>query len=407
MAIDHITELRREFPGHFKDRDLEIPDDDILRIPTLEPDPRQRSNQIEGHEEESAEDILGDDPATLLEDWLAEQEPEVLLEPMPGKWTDAFGGHPGGLTNDQVHPGSGRSTIIERLAFYLPFHAYKDWWGIYIFPEGILRIRQELASFFMQHQIVPREQVNISKRILYHHEYYHHAVESFATRLEALFGQSCYLNGFSPLYKRTFGTRHCFEETCANSYAREKTIEKSKSPSLPKDVLRSNIDNWFRGAPPGYAEANGTGTVWSKDVRTEFFESCLNACLPLLGVSPRSIGPYARSAAWLAAGHFDRGIGDVRTRICYVIPKGSPLHSRLPLDLRTCIKGRSFKQKLAQLRIARFIKQGGAHELWQPYAGGRAVPIPRHDGMDLPKGTMRAILRQLNSSMSIDEFLRA
>ena len=49
-------------------------------------------------------------------------------------------------------------------------------------------------------------------------------IESFGSRLEAILNQSCYLQGFSKRYNQTKLTSNCFEEICANSYAREKTI---------------------------------------------------------------------------------------------------------------------------------------------------------------------------------------
>jgi predicted RNA binding protein YcfA (HicA-like mRNA interferase family) len=410
MAIDHIEDLRREFPGHFQDRDPKILADEVLRVPTLDPDPRRRRTDPDALDEETRESmevIPEQDPAAPLEDWLAEQFPEVGLDPLPGELIDQLGNHPGGLTNDPQLPGAGHSIVIERLAFYLPFHSYRDWWGIYIFPEGILRIRQELAPFFQRYKITPKDQVKVAKRILYHHEYYHHATESFGTRLEAMLGRPCYLQGFNPLYQRTFLTSGCLEETCANSYAREKTIEKSLGSRVSKTVFRDEINHWIRGSLPGYKEAANTGNNWPSELRPEFYESCLNACLPLLGVPPRTLNFYGRQATWLAAGHFDRGIGDVRSRISYVIQKGSTIYNRLPTDVRTCIKGGSFKQKLRRLRIGQFLRQGGSHEVWEPFGGGRSVQIPRHDGVDIPKGTMRGILRQLGSSMSIDDFLNA
>ena len=405
MATSHIDDLRSSFPSHFVDRDPVALSDELLRIPTEEPD--QKTSQRRGDELDDDEPIFTreekiEEREDSVEDALAQMPPDKGWEPVNDNLVGVFGGHPGGLTGDS----SGPSSVFERLAFYLPFHMFPDWWGIYIFPEGIQRVRCELADVFLDHGIPPREQVRVAKRLLYHHEFYHHATESFATRLEAILNQPCYLNGFSPLYKATFGTAGCLEETCANSYAREKTIAKSVSPSIPKGQLRDAIDLWFRGAPPGYAEAEGSGSVWSKDLRASFYEKCLNSCLPLAGVPARSLGS-AGVSAWSAAGYFDRGIGDVRSRIFYIIPKGSPFHSRLPADVRTCIKGRSFKQKLQTLNIARFQKQGGSHELWVPSSGGRPVPIPRHDGVDIPKGTMRGILRQLGARMSIEQFLAA
>lgn len=405
MAIEHITKLRKEFPNHFDNKEPKIGADDYLRIPTQDPDPSRRRNQFDDNSIlEIDEADFYEDSAECVEEALADMPVDDFLEPLPEDMTDTFGGHPGGLKNDP-NPVNG-VTVIERLAFYLPFHIYPNWWGIYLFPEGIQKVRQDLRGFFKTHSISARDQVKIAKRLLYHHEFYHHSSESFATRLEAVFNYPCYLSSFQTLYNTTFGTKDCLEETCANSYAREKTVSLGIT-GVNRIVFRNAIDDWFRGTPPGYKEAAGSGLNWDKCLRPKFYESCLNACATSLGAPHRGLSKNARTSVWSVAGYFDRGIGNVRSRISYIVRKGSPLYNRLPLDAKTCLKSRSFKQKLVSLGIGRFLRQGGAHELWQPSEGGRPVPIPRHDGFDIPKGTMRSILRQLGSSMSIEEFLAA
>ena len=157
--------------------------------------------------------------------------------------------------------------------------------------------------------------------------------------------------------------------------------------------------------PPGYCEAANTGPSWDQNLRSEFYECCLDACLPLLGMSARLLQKKASQSSWLAAGHFDRGIGDIRSRITYLIKKGSRFEQAMPLDMRECIKGSAFKRKLGELQIAKFLRHGSGHDIWLPWNGGRPVPIPRHDGVDLPKGTLRAILKQLGAAMSVEQFL--
>ena len=408
VAISHIEELRSAFPHHFANRDPSGLSNEVLRIPTGEPDPSVRTTRPIDEVASFDDDLSPEsEPGKDLEDELAELPPEERLDPLSDNLTGLLGGFPGGPANNPSG-FQGGSTVIERLAFYLPFHAFPDWWGIYIFPEGIQKVRAELSGLFRSYGISPSAQVKVAKRLLYHHEFYHHATESFATRLEAVTSQPCYLKGFSPLYRSTFGTAKCLEETCANSYAREKTISKASSLGITKKQYSDAINAWFRGQPPGYEQAHRTNGSWGEKVRAEFYETCVNACLPMLGAATRSLPPTASAAAWSAAGYFDRGIGDVRARIFYLIPKNSPFHKRLPADVRTCMKVQNFKQKLHKLRIGKFWKQGGCHERWLPFSGkGKPVPIPRHNGVDIPKGTMRSILRQLGCNMSIDEFLAA
>lgn len=52
----------------------------------------------------------------------------------------------------------------------------------------------------------------------------------------------------------------------------------------------------------------------------------------------------------------------------------------------------------------RFSRQGkGSHELWARDGDGRVVPVPRHQGKDIRKGTVRAIIREVG--LSVDEFM--
>ena len=52
----------------------------------------------------------------------------------------------------------------------------------------------------------------------------------------------------------------------------------------------------------------------------------------------------------------------------------------------------------------RFYRHGrGSHELWVRDADGLAVPVPRHEGKPIRKGTVRAIIREIG--VSVDEFM--
>lgn len=407
MAINDIDDLRSHFPANFLDRDPTHLDDQVLRFPTTQPQAKP-SSKVTPVDEEPPQQA-----STETEDWdeLDEIEKALLnqpldepLEKLPEGFSEAFGGHPGGAIDNPDTGGTATSTAIERLAFYLPFHFYPRWWGIYIFPEGIQRIRQEMRGFFLRESISPINQIRIAKTILYHHEFYHHAIESFSVRIETVLNSPAYITGFTNLYKSTAGTINCLEETCANSYARQRTLESKCASHIEKRKLRDAIDAWFRGAPPGYAQAAGTGGTWKDKIRPRLYEDCMDHCLPP-GQPKRKFPPAMSQVAWATAGHFDRAIGDIDSRIFYLIPKGSPLHNRLPTDARTCIKTREFKRRISDLGLGRFHKQGSNHEIWLPSSGKKPVPIPRHNGSDLSKDTMRKILSQLGSSLSIEQFL--
>ena len=52
----------------------------------------------------------------------------------------------------------------------------------------------------------------------------------------------------------------------------------------------------------------------------------------------------------------------------------------------------------------RFYRQGkGSHELWVRDMDGRVVPVPHHQGKNIRKGTVRAIIRE--AGVSVSEFM--
>lgn len=52
----------------------------------------------------------------------------------------------------------------------------------------------------------------------------------------------------------------------------------------------------------------------------------------------------------------------------------------------------------------RFYRQGkGSHELWVRDQDGRVIPVPRHAGKGIRKGTLRAMIRE--TGVSVEEFM--
>ena len=69
------------------------------------------------------------------------------------------------------------------------------------------------------------------------------------------------------------------------------------------------------------------------------------------------------------------------------------------------MKYRELTKKLRKLGCE-FVRQApGSHEIWWNPASRRFTSIPRHKGKDLPRGTVRAILRHLG--IEPDEFRQA
>ncbi len=69
------------------------------------------------------------------------------------------------------------------------------------------------------------------------------------------------------------------------------------------------------------------------------------------------------------------------------------------------LRYREVIKRLRQFEF-RFYRQGkGSHELWVRDTDGVVVPVPRHQGKVIRKGTLRAIIREVG--VSVDEFMDA
>jgi predicted RNA binding protein YcfA (HicA-like mRNA interferase family) len=68
----------------------------------------------------------------------------------------------------------------------------------------------------------------------------------------------------------------------------------------------------------------------------------------------------------------------------------------------TPLRELDYREVVQRLRALgfRFYRQGkGSHELWVRDADGIVVPVPRHEGKPIRKGTIRAIIREVGVSV--------
>jgi hypothetical protein len=173
------------------------------------------------------------------------------------------------------------------LAFYRPFHFYKEKYGIYIKINGQRRFIRDLKRRILANQSLYgsldiQSCYIITKTFFYFHELYHHKIESLATRFEITTRLPHYTKGFHCLYCNTFGTDDCLEETFAHVYAYYETIDYLKK-YLPiiginetqlKLILKKEM---IEISPPGYNKASKIITDNRKDSKTleNYFFECL------------------------------------------------------------------------------------------------------------------------------------
>ena len=128
-----------------------------------------------------------------------------------GGWGDPY---------DDSDTGNTSKKVIEIAAFYKPFHFYDDW-GIYIKEASVFRLKRVFARdierwlYSFCHWTRPQQRqltdiVNdLSLRLAalryYAHEVFHHKVEAFATRCEAVRESPVYILGFHYTHRNTDG----------------------------------------------------------------------------------------------------------------------------------------------------------------------------------------------------------
>lgn len=322
---------------------------------------------------------------------------ERILDLLPNEISGDFAGsfpRNWDLKNDTLPP--------DCLAFYLPFHIfYPDWWGIYLLHEGVQHLAEALVrgSSGTVHITDCKE---IARIFLFGHEQFHHAVESFSSRLETTNRAPMFQTGFKGLYRSTYGTDDCIEEALANANGVRRVREAMKKAGKPAHE-RIGADQALRiyinMCPPGYRR----GFEFVEDVafengRNELAERAHRLALPSRKASDPSV--------WSA---FPRAFQPFRTRtgrVNYLVHRDSLFGRRLRLDPNIrYYRYREVVRQLEQVAGCELVRSNGSHHMFRTKAG-RTVPVPRHPG-DIGVGLLRKIIKEAGLNMSVLEFMQA
>ncbi len=377
MAIDDLETLRQELPEVFESHPLAADWDEEWIIAPIDNPGSALSSPLE-------EIVSVNEPESMLDQW-----PVAGMPPVTG----TFPGSPA------LWPWTSPYPPPDALAFYLPFHYYfPAWWGVYLTVEGI----SSLATFIWHHMhgsITLKEAYVVSRLFLYGHEAYHHAVESFATRLEVTHRSPLYRQGFEALYRKTIGTDDAHEEALANAKAYKLAADVArkmfKGRPTQQQGVRAALSDYIQGCPPGYRRGVEVAKRFKENERA-FAENNHWEALPS---SPRK-----NPEVWATFSYAIAGIARRVSRVNYIIHRSSSLAHRLPAHLRY-LAYKDLVRKLKDLAQITFDRHGkGSHEIWRT-PSGKNVVIPRHPG-DLRKGTLSAIIKQAGLKMSVDDFVR-
>lgn len=271
-------------------------------------------------------------------------------------------------------PTDGCTPPIDCWAAYLPFHYYyPNSWGIYLTYEGVQEISKRLG------ELVPGTPLELRRHaahlLLFFHEYFHHAVESFATRLEVTHRRPLYIREFQALFERQLPDAD--EEALATAYALDRCAA-HKTPALPRELQRGLVE-LIREMPPGYARGADLSGKPREATEFKYLNDLQEAAFPEPKKSP---------LLWDAFPHALSAFGRRSSKVSYLVHIDSPLAERLRARF---LRYRELERLLRQAGCE--VVGHGKHEKWRSPSGTTA-PVPRHPG-DLAFGTLKSITMKL------------
>jgi hypothetical protein len=330
--------------------------------------------------------------------WLKENSggPHGLAKNIRRRIKGNFPGSPGGRPS----PLSNFAPPPDALAFYLPFHRYPEYWGIYLLDVGVQSFSLAIGASLLSRGISTLNAAalrNIAIVYLYHHEAYHSAVEGFAIRAELPMRRPFYRTGLRRLYQRqwTPGTPH--EETLATAYGLRKVRDNIKLPSAVLTATLAVLAEYLQQCAPEYA----AGVAYVDDskfalLEQQFKEHATNANVASrIVVAPEAwrIGTFLmaplvqrnRKYSWIC----DRN--DFRQRASLAI------HYFRRTDVIRCLAKIAATQQISggrHMHLVREIDEDGTIR-------NRRTQIPSGE---IKAGTLNKMLKDLELPMSSHEF---
>ncbi len=275
---------------------------------------RQESADSEGREER-----YFDNPQ--LDDWLMDLDRLIEEQSLSGTGPETR------LSRETDEP------VEPHCAWYCPIHFFGHDWGIYIRESCVLSAALEAARFvdWSAVKVSSNERARQLLRGAFYqfflHEQFHHKVESFGFRLLVATGDDRYTRYKKRVYRPTYLTSDCLEESLANadsfrrlSDARYKNRFDAAILQGMKAYLRSSIAL----QPPGYRE----GTLYLSDERNRQGLALLQS-----RIVDGSLQLTTPPSHWKAAPNMITALADISREIYVVLPKGArPIFNPTTID---------------------------------------------------------------------------
>jgi hypothetical protein len=283
-------------------------------------------------------------------------------------------------------------------AWYCPIHYFGHGWGIYIRERCILRTALDVARYVNWPSVT---NLQLSSADIYRqlwrsafyayflHEQFHHKVESLGFRLLVATGTDRYRPYKLNVYRQTYLTSNCLEESLANaeSYLRVTEERYKKRQNLPfRNALQSLMKASFSIQPPGYREA----LSYLTDATFRSGQNKLHSAM-LDGLYP----PKTPSGRWVVAPHMIRALMSIDAEIYVILPSGAkPLFKPTSIDPGVTISTDQAKKALIRKYGYAEVSGGKGSHVKLIKAGAKPIVL-RGKQAALSPGLLKHVLAQL------------
>lgn len=249
-------------------------------------------------------------------------------------------------------------------AWYCPIHFFGHGWGIYIRESCILSQALDIATFVdwqavhVPHREIARHLLRSAFYVFFLHEQFHHKVESLGLRLLISTASDRYRPYKTNVYRRTFNTSDCIEESLANaeSYRR---LNEPRYTRRVDPAIRAGLRRYLKWSipqqPPGYREGvNFLSEAPYRDGLYGLQSQMLDGRIP----------PSTPKTHWSVAPNMITSLADIADDIYVVLPKGAlPIFRPTSFDPGATVSSRALEGALTR------------HYGYRPVAGGKGSHV--------------------------------
>jgi hypothetical protein len=208
-------------------------------------------------------------------------------------------------------------------AWYSPIHFFGHGWGIYIRERCVLEVAADVAAFVdwsrvhLSPPVIAQQLLRSAFYAFFLHEQFHHKVESLGLRLLVSTDSDRYRPYKNKVYRPTFLTTACLEESLANAESLRR-LDEPRYVQRIDPAIRAGLRKFLRAAiavqPLGYRE--GLNFVREEDYRAGLYKLQSQ-------ILDASLTPRTPDASWSVAPNMITALADISDSIYVVLPKGA------------------------------------------------------------------------------------